>query len=164
MKGVEIRNMSSCDWNEVRRIYQEGMDTRNATFQMEAPSWEEWDAGHRKDCRLVATAEHKILGWAALSPVSGRCVYGGVAEISVYIDTTAQGKGIGSLLLSKLIMDSEQHGIWTLQAGIFPENKASIKLHLNCGFREVGVREKLGKMEDTWRDVVLLERRSKKIK
>jgi phosphinothricin acetyltransferase len=119
-----------------------------------------WDAGHLPCCRLVARAGGEALGWAALSPVSSRCVYGGVAEVSVYVAERARGRGVGRLLLSELVAASERHGIWTLQAGIFPENQASIALHQRAGFRLVGVRERLGSMDGRWRDVVLMERRS----
>ena len=128
---------------------------------MEAPSWDRWDAVHLKDCRLVACDGALILGWAALSRVSSRQVYAGVAEVSIYVAEQSRGKGIGQALLGSLVAESERSGIWTLQAGIFPENKASISLHLRNGFREVGRRERLGKMNGVWRDVVLLERRSR---
>jgi phosphinothricin acetyltransferase len=152
--------MSDQDWPEVRRIYEEGIATGNATFESEVPSWEAWDAAHRRDCRFVAQDGGAILGWAALSPVSDRCVYGGVAEVSVYVAAAARGGGVGRALLSALIEESERWGIWTLQAGIFPENDASVSLHRKLGFREVGRRERIGRMEATWRDVLLLERRS----
>jgi L-amino acid N-acyltransferase YncA len=153
-------------WHAVREIYGEGIATGNATFETEPPAWEKWDAGHRKDCRLVAlesTAlndDETILGWAALSAVSARHVYRGVAEISVYVAVNARGRGVGKALLSALIRESESAGIWTLQAGIFPENTGSVTLHKSCGFYEVGIRRRIGKLGDTWRDVLLLERRS----
>ncbi|MBT2739961.1 GNAT family N-acetyltransferase [Bacillus sp. ISL-77] len=152
--------MEQDDWGQVREIYLEGIATGNATFQKEAPSWEEWDSGHVKECRLVALLEDKVLGWAALTPVSGRCVYSGVAEVSIYVSQSNNGKGIGSRLLNSLIEQSEQNGFWTLQSGIFPENVASLKLHSKHGFREVGRRERIGKMDGVWRDTILLERRS----
>ncbi|GAB3530439.1 GNAT family N-acetyltransferase [Pontibacter brevis] len=145
---------------QVKEIYERGIATRHATFETKAPEWEEWDARHLPGCRLVALADGGVAGWAALTPVSGRCVYSGVAEDSVYIHPGFRGRGIGKLLLSKLVELSEQQGIWTLQAGIFKENEASIKLHEQCGFRKVGYREKLGQMYGEWRDVYLLERRS----
>ena len=157
---VEIAGMTAGDWDGVRAIYLEGIATGNATFEKSAPDWERWDAGHLQSCRLLARAAGEVLGWAALSPVSSRCVYAGVAEVSVYVSERARGQGIGLLLLSELVADSERHGIWTLQAGIFPENQASIALHQRCGFRIVGVRERLGSMDGRWRDVVLMERRS----
>ena len=160
----EVRAMTVKDWEEVKAIYIEGIKTENATFQTEAPSWENWDAGHVSTCRLVICSQDKVLGWAALSPVSSRCVYAGVAEVSIYIAAEHRGRGVGHTLLEQVVKCSEQNGFWTLQAGIFPENEASIALHKKCGFREVGRREKLGKMENgTWRDVMLLERRSKTV-
>jgi phosphinothricin acetyltransferase len=157
---VEIAGMTADDWDAVRAIYLEGIATGNATFEKSAPDWERWNAGHLQCCRLVARAAGEALGWAALIPVSGRCVYGGVAEVSVYVAERARGRGIGRQLLSELVAASERHGIWTLQAGIFPENQASIALHHRAGFRVVGVRERLGSMDGRWRDVVLMERRS----
>ena len=152
--------MTPQDWPVVREIYQQGIDTGQATFETEAPDWEQWNAQHRADCRLVAEEEGQVVGWAALTAVSERCVYGGVAEVSVYVAETAWGRGIGKALLQALIASSEQAGIWTLQAGIFPENRASLALHQSSGFRVFGVRERLGQLFGTWRDVVLLERRS----
>ena len=152
--------MTASDWDAVRAIYLEGIATGNATFEKSAPDWERWNAGHLQCCRLLARAAGEALGWAALIPVSGRCVYGGVAEVSVYVAERARGRGIGRQLLSELVAASERHGIWTLQAGIFPENQASIALHQRAGFRVVGVRERLGSMDGRWRDVVLMERRS----
>lgn len=159
--NFSIETMLPADWPAVRAIYEEGIATGHATFEMTAPEWKKWDAGHRPDCRLVARNNNEVLGWAALSPVSGRCVYAGVAEVSVYVASAARGLGVGRGLLSALIDVAEQADIWTLQAGIFPENTASIALHRTCGFREVGRREHLGQMNGVWRDVALLERRSK---
>jgi L-amino acid N-acyltransferase YncA len=158
-----IKPMGREHWPEVLRIYLEGIATGNATFETEAPSWEKWDGSHLPNCRLIAQEESKILGWAALSPVSPRRVYSGVAEVSVYVAEAARGKGIGKSLLSALIESSEHCGVWMLQAGIFPENTASITVHKSLGFRAVGRRERIGKMGSTWRDVVLLERRSAKL-
>jgi L-amino acid N-acyltransferase YncA len=152
--------LTPADWEPVRAIYQEGIETGNATFERRAPSWERWDAGHLPSCRLVAREGERVLGWATLSPVSGRCVYAGVAEVSVYVAEAARGRGVGRALMDALIFQSEQQGIWTLQAGVFPENAGSLSLLQRCGFRVVGIRERLGKMGDRWRDVVLLERRS----
>ena len=149
-------------WPAVREIYGQGITTGNATFETELPNWEKWDSSHRKDCRLVAVEtsnQQNVLGWAALSPVSSRHVYRGVAEVSVYVGSSARGRGVGKALLQALIRESEAAGIWTLQAGIFPENTASITLHKSCGFREVGVRQKIGTLKGVWRDVLLLERR-----
>lgn len=159
-----IREMRAGDWPEVKRIYQEGIATGHATFETKAPTWKVWDRSHLKDCRLVYDEHSKILGFAALSPVSERCVYGGVAEVMVYVAESARGKGVGTKLLDALSEASENKGFWTLQAGIFPENKDSIRLHQRAGFRVVGVREKLGKMNGRWRDVLLLERRSGKFR
>src|SRR5215472_2251867 len=158
---VSIDRMTEKDWDAVRAIYLEGIATGNATFETSAPEWEKWDANHLRSSRLVARSSEEVLGWAALSPVSGRCVYAGVAEVSVYVAERARGRKIGSRLLTALVEASEQEGIWTLQAGIFPENISSIEIHKRCGFRVVGTREKLGIMNGRWRDVVLMERRSR---
>lgn len=160
---MTILPMTATHGPQVLAIYEAGISTGNATFQTAAPSWEEWDQSHLKSCRLVATEDNRILGWAALTPVSSRCVYAGVAEVSVYVAPDARGKGIGKALLQTLIEQSEENKLWTLQAGIFPENTGSIKIHEACGFRIVGRRERIGKMGDTWRDTLLLERRSKKV-
>jgi L-amino acid N-acyltransferase YncA len=161
--SIIINGMLPEDWEQVRNIYLEGISTGHATFQKDAPYWEEWDKGHTGPCRLVARLGDKVLGWAALSPTSSRCVYSGVAEVSIYVSLNSTGKGIGSKLLKELIISSENNGFWTLQSGIFPENSASIQLHNKHGFREIGRRERLGKMDGVWRDVILLERRSKVI-
>lgn len=158
---MEIINMEPNHWQDVKDIYEKGIATGHATFQTNAPAWEEWDVSHLKNCRLIALSNGKITGWAALSPISSRCVYSGVAEVSVYIDPSLSGKGIGSLLLQELISKSEKEGIWTLQSGIFPENITSIKIHEKMGFRTLGIREKIGKQHGIWRDTVLMERRSK---
>ena len=161
---MKIVNLEATHYHAVKEIYEHGIATGNATFQTEAPSWEEWDKSHLNHCRLVALDDNeRMMGWAALTPVSGRCVYAGVAEVSVYIHLNHRGKGIGKRLLEELISQSEEHNLWTLQAGIFPENNASLKLHEQFGFRKVGYREKIGKMKNVWRDTVLLERRSKSI-
>jgi len=164
-------------WVAVREIYREGIATGNATFETEVPDWEKWDSVHRKDCRLVAlepiekgvrdtlipVENAKVLGWAALSPVSNRHTYRGVAEVSVYVSAAARGCGAGRALLEAIIQESEVNGIWTLQAGIFPENIVSIALHKSCGFRKVGIRRRIGKLGKVWRNVVLMERRSEKV-
>lgn len=155
-----IAELEPSQWPEARRIYEEGLATGNATFQTEAPSWEAWDAGHLPAPRLALIEAGRLLGWAALSPVSARPVYAGVAEVSIYIAEAARGQGAGLALLRGLIEASEAAGIWTLQAGIFPENTASLALHARCGFRIVGRRERLGRLHGAWRDVLLLERRS----
>ena len=158
-----IDDLKATDWEQVRTIYLEGIATGVATFETDAPAWEKWDAGHLQKMRLVAREGDVILGWAALSPVSDRCVYGGVAEVSVYVGETGRGRGVGRALLEALVEASERNGIWTLQAGVFPENAASVKLHLRCGFREVGRRERIGRLHGTWRDTLLLERRSRSV-
>lgn len=158
-----IGAMQPTNWESVRAIYQEGIATGNATFETDAPDWQQWDEKHLQECRLVASVEDHVVGWAALSPVSSRCVYRGVAEVSIYIAASARGQGIGKALLRALVDESEAAGIWTLQAGIFPENVASVALHKALGFREVGIRKHIGKMGGTWRDVLLMERRSEVI-
>ena len=152
--------MLPADWLQVRRIYLEGIATGHATFETDAPSWEKWNDAHLAFARLVARAGSDVKGWAALSPVSSRCVYAGVAETSVYVGRDSRGQGIGRALLAALIQAAESNGIWTLQAGIFPENRGSVKLHQTLGFREVGRRERIGKLNGVWRDTLLLERRS----
>ncbi|HLA13175.1 MAG TPA: GNAT family N-acetyltransferase [Pyrinomonadaceae bacterium] len=155
-----IDQMKASDWELVRSIFVEGIATGYTTFETEAPSWEKWDAGHLQIARLVARKGGDILGWSALSPVSGRDAYRGVAELSVSIGEKNRGQGIGRALLEALIKESERNGIWTLQAAIFPENKVSVKLHLRCRFREVGRRERIGRLNGAWRDTLLFERRS----
>jgi len=148
-------------WNTVKDIYLEGIITGQATFQTDAPAWEDWDKGHLSTLRFVALHADQVAGWIALTPVSGRCVYAGVAEVSVYVAEKFRGQKVGYSLLQHLINESEQQGIWTLQAGIFPENTASLSLHQKLGFRIIGYREKVGKQHGIWRNVNLLERRSK---
>ena len=160
LTDICIESMTEQDWTAVSTIYAEGIATGNATFEQTVPCWEKWDATHLRSCRLVARSGRDVLGWAALSPVSSRCVYAGVAEVSVYVAARARNQGIGSKLLLALVGASEHENIWTLQAGIFPENTASVELHRHCGFTEVGTRKRLGCMNGRWRDVVLLERRS----
>ena len=147
-------------WQSVRSIYEEGIKTGNATFQQGTPEWEEWNTSHLAHSRIVAMVDNEIAGWAALTAVSGRCVYAGVGEVSVYIAERFRGQKIGNALLQQLIKESEANNIWTLQGGIFPENKGSIKIHEANGFRIVGYREKIGQMNGVWRDTVLMERRS----
>jgi L-amino acid N-acyltransferase YncA len=161
-----IDPMKPEDWEQVRAIYREGINTGNATFEPGVPDWEKWDTAHVAEPRLVVRTAGQIAAWAALSRVSARKVYAGVAEVSIYVGEKFRGKGIGNTLLGALIDASEKKGFWTLQAGIFPENEASIELHKKHGFRVLGIREKVGKMafgelEGKWRDVVLMERRSK---
>jgi len=157
---IEVDAMTAGDWPQVAEIYRQGLETGNASFETEVPAPEAWDAAHLPEPRLVARLDGAIAGWAALSAVSGRCVYGGVAEVSVYVASGTAGRGVGRRLLSELVRLSEEAGIWTLQAGIFPENIASLALHERCGFRVVGRRERLGCHNGVWRDVVLVERRS----
>lgn len=160
--NYDIKNMKEADWKQVSDIYFAGIKTEIATFQSDIPTWEDWDKGHNTTCRFVARAEDKVLGWVALSPVSSRCVYAGVAEVSIYISTDYKGMGIGTALLNKMIAHSEEEGYWTLQAGIIRENTPSRMLHQKCGFREIGYKERLGKMNNgKWHDVILMERRSK---
>ena len=156
-----IDQMIPGDWEQVRSIFLEGIATGYTTFETEAPSWEKWDAGHLQIARLVARKGDEVLGWAALSAVSTRHAYRGVAELSVSVREESRGRGVGRALLESLIEQSERNEIWTLQAVIFPENTASVKLHLRCGFREVGRRERIGKLNGIWRDTLLFERRSK---
>ncbi|BBF42384.1 phosphinothricin N-acetyltransferase [Lachnospiraceae bacterium KM106-2] len=158
----EISKMESKDWEQVRKIYIEGIQTQNATFQTEAPSYESWDQGHLKECRYVARSKDAVLGWIALSPTSSRCCYAGVVEVSIYIGEKYQGMGIGTALMKQVVLDSEKDGIWSLYSAIIKENQASIALHKKCGFREIGTREMISKMPNgIWHDVVLMERRSK---
>jgi L-amino acid N-acyltransferase YncA len=153
--------LCAADWEQVRAIYLEGIATGQATFQTTAPEWAEWDAGHLPACRLVARAGEQVRGWAALSPVSKRACYAGVAEVSVYIAAAARGQGVGSALLAALVEASERQGLWMLVASIFPENVASVRLHLQHGFREVGRRERIAQLHGIWRDTVVFERRSR---
>jgi phosphinothricin acetyltransferase len=163
LASMKIRPLMPGDWPAVEEIYLQGIRTGNATFETTSPGWEAWDAEHLESCRWVAESEEGMAGWAALSGVSDRCVYGGVAEVSVYVADSFQGRGVGTVLLDALIRASEEAGIWTLQAGIFPENVASIRIHQKLGFRTVGLRERLGKLGGSWRDVVLMERRSRRV-
>ena len=160
MRELIIKPMQPDDWEQVRAIYLEGIATGHATFETDAPSWEQWNAAHLSFARLVARESDTLIGWAALSSVSQRCVYGGVAEVSVYVSQANRKSGVGRKLLNALIQESEGHRIWTLQAGMFPENAGSVALHQSCGFREVGRRERIGKLNGVWRDTLLLERRS----
>lgn len=163
MSATVISEMRPGDWVPVRTIYAEGIATRQATFEVEAPAWEAWDTAHLPFARLVARKGEIVVGWAALSPISRRQAYAGVAEVSVYVAQGQRGTGLGRQLLEALIAQSEKHGIWSLQAVMFPENAGSVALHLRCGFREVGRRERIGKLDGEWRDTMLLERRSQRI-
>jgi L-amino acid N-acyltransferase YncA len=162
MADRAVRPMLASDWPAVARIYREGIDTGDATFETEVPEWDEWDRGHLDVCRLVVEMDDRLVAWAALSPVSRRFVYRGVAEPSIYVATEARGRGVGTALISQLIDASEQAGIWTLQTAIFPENAGSIALHLKHGFRVVGTRQRIGAHHGRWRDVLFLERRSER--
>jgi L-amino acid N-acyltransferase YncA len=157
---LELRELRREDWPAVKAIFEQGIAGGNATFEAEAPSWEDWDRTHLEGHRLVALQGGEVVGWAALSSVSERCCYAGVGEDSVYVADEAQGRGVGRALLEDLLARAEADGFWTIQAGIFPENKASVELHKRFGFRVVGVRERLGRQRGVWRDVVLMERRS----
>jgi len=157
---LRIDPLRAADWADVRAIYAEGIAGRTATFETAPPSWEEWDAGHLPAPRLAARQEGRIAGWAALSPVSQRAVYAGVAEVSLYVAAAARRSGVGRALLAELVLRSEAAGVWTLQAGIMAVNLASLRLFAACGFREVGRRERIGCLEGAWHDVVLMERRS----
>lgn len=156
-----VEEMQARHWPEARAVYLEGIATGHATFETDAPGWEDWDASHLPFARLVAVAGGRVAGWAALGRVSRRAVYAGVAEVSVYVGRESRGAGVGRALLSSLVGASERGGVWTLQAGIFPENAASLALHRACGFREVGRRERIGRLGGVWRDTLLLERRSR---
>jgi len=157
---MEVRGLRSEDWPEVARIYREGIETGNATFETEVPSWEEWDAGHLRSCRFAAERDGQVVGWIALAPVSRRPCYEGVAEISVYVAESARGEGVGSELLAAVVESAERDGIWTLQTSVFPENEPSLALLRRFGFRTVGTRERIGRLHGVWRDTVLVERRS----
>jgi L-amino acid N-acyltransferase YncA len=158
---MEINSIQEKDYPSIAEIYLQGIATGYATFQTEAPEWDVWDKSHVSFCRLAAFENDEMLGWAALSPVSSRCVYGGVAEVSIYVASGVRGKGIGKILFAQLIKESEENSLWTLQSGVFPENIGSIKLHEDMGFRKIGFREKIGNMKGVWRDNVIMERRSK---
>ncbi len=160
MDNVVIRDFTPVDFEAVREIYQQGIDTKNATFETCAPNWPEWDTKFLQRPRFVAEVHGKVVGWATLSAVSSRPVYSGVCEVSVYVHREYRGNSLGKVLLHSLIEYSDRNNIWTLQAGIFPENTGSLKIHREAGFRDVGRREKIGKMDDVWRDTLLLERRS----
>ena len=160
---VSIETLTRSDWDVVRSIYLQGIATGEATFEMDVPTFDEWDSSHLPGCRLVARQEEEIVGWAALSPVSRRCVYRGVAEVSIYIAASHRGEGVGKALMDALIMLSEGEMIWTLESSMFPENEASIRLHKACGFREFGFREKIAELDGKWRNTILMERRSKVI-
>ena len=155
-----MRDLRPEDWPEVARIFEEGIRTGNATFETEVPPWEAWDGSHLPEHRLVAERDCRVVGWIALTPISSRCCYAGVAEVSAYVAEAARGEGVGALLLAALVESSERAGIWTLQTGVFPENEPSLGLLQRFGFRALGTQERIGRLHGVWRDVVLLERRS----
>ena len=157
---MELRDLRSDDWPEVARIFEQGIRTGVATFETEVPTWEAWDAAHLPEHRLVAERDGRVVGWIALAPVSSRCCYAGVAEVSAYVAEEARSEGVGKTLLAALIESSERAGVWTLETGVFPENAASLGLLERFGFRIVGTRERLGQLHGIWRDVIYLERRS----
>ncbi|AZJ36632.1 GNAT family N-acetyltransferase [Tenacibaculum singaporense] len=159
---IRIEKATKEHWSEISEIYREGIQTKNATFRTETPTWEEWNASHHQHSRFIAVEVNEVVGWCAIAPVSTRFEYRGVAEVSVYVKQGVVGKGIGSLLMEAVIKSSEENGIWTLYSSLFPENEASVKLHLKYGFRRIGYREKIAQLDGVWRDTVLYERRSKK--
>ncbi len=159
-----VRAIQYSDWDSISKIYLQGINTNLATFQTECPQYSDWEAAHHKHSRLVIVMDDNIIGWAALAPVSGRCVYSGVAEVSIYVDEAQRGKGIATILMKALIDSAEKNGIWTLQSAILQDNEASIRLHEKCGFRMVGYREKIGlDRYGNWRNIVLMEYRSKTV-
>lgn len=162
-KHFIIKPLEGSHQKAILEIYRLGIETKNATFNTIVPTWEEWDNSHLKHSRFVIETENKIAGWIALSPVSSRCNYSGVAEISIYIHPDFSGLGFASELMKVMIDESEKNGIWTLQSSVFAENKASVKLHEKFNFRKVGFREKISKMEGVWRDTILYERRNSNI-
>jgi L-amino acid N-acyltransferase YncA len=161
--NVTIRPFHKDDWKSVSTIYEQGLQTRNATFETELPEYENWIGKFNPHLLWVATSDDKTIGWAGLQPVSTRKVYEGVVEVTIYIHKNFGGKGVGSALMAHLVAESEKAGIWTLYASIFPENTASIRLHVSNGFREIGYREKIAQLDGKWRNTLLFERRSKKV-
>ena len=162
-ENISLRAMMNTDWSSVREIYEQGISTGKATFETTAPGWDDWNDSHLTFGRWVALEGDNIVGWAALSSVTDRCVYSGVAEVSVYVRLENGGKGIGLKLLNQVIQESEEKGVWTINAAMFPENAASIALHKKAGFREIGYREKIAQIRGEWKDNILMERRSKKV-
>jgi L-amino acid N-acyltransferase YncA len=161
MGEAMVEEMRQDDWDVVRFIFEDGLATGNASFEVESPSWQEWDERHHRHSRLVARTGDRVVGWAALAPVSHRACYAGVAEVSLYVASDWRGQGIGKRLLEALIASSERHGIWSLYSSTFPENEASTRLQISCGFRVVGRRERIARHRGAWRDTIITERRSK---
>jgi len=159
---MKIEKLRQKHWKEVAKIYQDGIDTKNATFRTQVPVWQDWEESHHQHSRFVLVDNEMVLGWCAISPVSKRQAYKGVAEVSVYVSIKHMGRGIGNQLMQKVIKSSEENGIWTLYSSLFPENKGSVRLHLKNGFRKIGFKEKVAQQDGVWRDTVLYERRSKK--
>jgi L-amino acid N-acyltransferase YncA len=158
--AITIEALRPDHWPAVARVYEDGIATRNATFETEVPTWDAWDSSHLPEHRFVALCDGEVVGWTAVSPVSGRCCYAGVVENSVYVAESARGQGVGRRLLEELIASTEAAGIWTIEAGMFPENEGSIRLHQAAGFETVGTHKRRGKLDGVWRDVLMLERRS----
>jgi L-amino acid N-acyltransferase YncA len=158
---ISFDTIGEANFSEVQMIYEQGLRTRNATFESTVPDWSKWNQSHLSHSRIAVMYQNQMIGWGSLSAISERCVYAGVAEISVYVHADYWERGIGSIIMQKLIDESEKNGIWSLMSGVFPENEASIRIHLKEGFRIVGTREKIGKLDDVWRDTILLQRRSK---
>jgi len=160
---MNIEKLTEKHWPEVKAIYESGLATGNANFSHQVAGWQQWDNNHVKNCRLVMMEEDAVLGWAALTAIADNCVLAGVAEVSIYVAEGRRGKGIGRQLLAELVKGSEENNFWTLESRIFAENTASLKIHLDNGFRLIGTRERIGKLNGVWRDTLLLERRSVKI-
>lgn len=160
---IAIEAMRAEHWPSVRRIYEEGIATGQATFEQQAPEWTAWDASHLPHSRWIALIENEVVGWTALTKASDRCCYSGVAEVSYYVAAGTRGQGVGKALLQRVLASSEENGLWTITAGVFPENTASARLLERCGFRLVGRRERIGKMNGVWRDTLIWERRSSNV-
>lgn len=163
LEPFAITPLTPDDWPHLREVYRQGLATGVASFETDAPEWQAWDCAHHPFARLAARSGESLLGWAALSPVSARPPYRGVAEVSIYVRDSARGQGVGLALLQAIIAESEAHGIWTLQSALFAKNAPSLALHLRCGFRLIGRRERIAQREGVWHDTLLLERRSKNV-
>jgi L-amino acid N-acyltransferase YncA len=160
---IHIDTMQDFDWEQIREIYREGLNTGQASFEAEPPTWEQWDGAHHRHSRLVAREGNRVVGWGALAPVSKRKCYAGVAEVSIYLSTSRHGMGLGRRLLTELIASSERHGVWSLYGSTFPENEASLRMQTSCGFRVVGQRERIAQHHGIWRDTIITERRSQTV-